>query len=266
MLDPQVVVRANAYGPDAAPPSALPAPAAPAAAAGAKPGSTTGLNLTARAMAAALDEIGQGLVIVDVPSGRLRHANRQALTECTCHGTLDLHDGHVQAPAPADQRALQQALGATLQGRRSLVTLRGPGAMPAEDLDDDAPPAPPLRPGSGALVVAVVPLPTEGTWPQALIVFGRRQAADTLAAGYFARLHGLTPTEESVLRALCSGRKPTDIAKDQGVAISTIRTHVNAIRVKTGAGSIREIAQQVATLPPIAPALRDGVGAPPDAP
>lgn len=215
------------------------------------------LDVTAEAMAAALDEIGQGLVIVDVPSARLRHANRQALTDCACHGTLELHDGHVRAPDPADDRALHLALAATTQGRRSLVRLRGchaevdAAASADRQLLADAPSKAP-----GSIAVAVVPLEAQGGWPQAMVVFGRRQVADTLAVGFFSRLHGLTPAEESVLRALCRGRKPAEITQDQGVAISTIRTHVNAIRVKTGAGSIREIAQQVATLPPMAPAAR----------
>lgn len=229
-------------------------------------------GVSAAALAAALDEVGQGLLIVDVPGGRLRHANRQALTECSCHGLLGVEDGLVRATDAADQRLLQQALSASLQGRRGLVSLRGggghpagaPGGSAAANLPEEAPEAastpPPRR--TPSLVLAVVPLQPAAGVPQALIVFGRRQMADTLAVGYFARLNGLTPTEESVLLALCRGAKPTEIAVAQGVAISTVRTHVNAIRLKTGAGSIREVTQQVAMLPPLAPALRDGMATP----
>ena len=230
---------------------------------------SAGFEVSAAAMAAALDEIGQGLLVLDVPSGRVRHANRLALTECACHGLLCLEDGMLRAPAPVDHRLLQQALQASLQGRRGLVSLRGGGPARSEDSSDAVgsageadepartPGSRPLRPV--ALVVAVVPLPTHLGLPQAMVVFGRRQMADTLAVGHFARLHGLTPAEESVLLGLCRGHKPTDIATTNGVAISTIRTHVNALRFKTGASSIREITQQVAMLPPLAPALRDGL-------
>lgn len=255
-------------------------PARPAASSAAPFPDAHPSGVSAAAMAAALDEIGQGLIILDVPAGRLRHANRQALTECACHGLLSLEDGAVRATDPADHRQLLQALQATLQGRRTLVSLRGGAPHRAEaseamhrtrgtapGAEASAPEAPARAPARGAvrpaaLVVAVVPLQAQFGVPQAMVVFGRRQMADTLGVGYFARLHGLTPAEESVLLGLCRGHKPTEIASAHGVAISTIRTHVNAIRLKTGAGSIREIAQQVATLPPLAPALRDGLPGP----
>lgn len=249
---------------------------------------------SADVLTAALDEVGQGLLILDAPTGRLRHANRLALGECVRHDLLSLEGGALRAIDPADQRLLQQALQASVQGRRGLVSLRGgppttvadaEGARsvdsdtaiarasdPNRNLDADLELRRSGRPPSGSgratrgvrpvvLVVAVVPLPPHFGLPQALVVLGHRQLADALGVGHFARLHGLTPTEESVLLGLCRGRQPADIAADQGVAISTIRTHVNALRVKTGASSIRALALQVAHLPALAPALRDHTAA-----
>jgi DNA-binding CsgD family transcriptional regulator len=200
------------------------------------------------ALAAALDEIDYALLLVDLPSGRVRHSNRQALVEWQRHGTLEWPDGIAQAADSTGQRAWLGALVAAAGGRRSLITLR---ARPDALLED-----PQLT--SVAVSVAVVPLPSDGTTGpmQASVVFGKRQVADALSVGFFSRLHALTPTEDAVLLGLCRGLKPSEIAVSHGVAISTVRTHVNAIRLKTGTCSIRELVHKVSTLPPMAPAVR----------
>jgi DNA-binding CsgD family transcriptional regulator len=50
--------------------------------------------------------------------------------------------------------------------------------------------------------------------------------------------------------------RPTAIARQQNVAVSTVRTQIGSIRAKTGAGSISELVRQVAVLPPLVGALR----------
>ena len=50
-----------------------------------------------------------------------------------------------------------------------------------------------------------------------------------------------------------------EVARQQGVAVSTVRTQIGSIRAKTGAGSISELVRQVAVLPPLVGALRAGV-------
>jgi DNA-binding CsgD family transcriptional regulator len=190
-------------------------------------------------LGAVLDEIDYGVMVVDPSSASVLHANRLALDEVHVQRTLRLTDARVEAADPPARRALEAALAAVRLGRRSLVRL------------------PPAHGGEGREAqAAVVPLAAEGGSVRALLVFGKRQVADTLAVGFFARAHALTPTEDAVLAALCSGRKPAQIAHDHGVAISTVRTHVNSIRVKTGTTSIRELIGRVSTLPPMAPALR----------
>jgi DNA-binding CsgD family transcriptional regulator len=59
-----------------------------------------------------------------------------------------------------------------------------------------------------------------------------------------------------VLAALCDGTPPRQIASALGVALSTIRSQLGAIRAKTGAASIRTLVRQVAVLPPLVGALR----------
>lgn len=194
-------------------------------------------------LGAVLDEIDYGVMVVDPSSASVLHANRLALDEVHVQRTLRVTAGRVEAADPPTRRALEAALAAVRQGRRSLVRL---------------PPEPPQAHGEDGreVQVSVVPLAADEGPVRALLVFGKRQVADTLAMGFFARAHALTPTEDAVLGALCRGRKPAQIAQDHGVAISTVRTHVNSIRVKTGTTSIRELIGRVSTLPPMAPALR----------
>jgi DNA-binding CsgD family transcriptional regulator len=50
---------------------------------------------------------------------------------------------------------------------------------------------------------------------------------------------------------LCLGHPPAEIATLQGVALSTVRTQIANIRLKTHSASIRDLVQRVAQLPPM---------------
>jgi DNA-binding CsgD family transcriptional regulator len=91
---------------------------------------------------------------------------------------------------------------------------------------------------------------TEGS---ALLVFGRRQVCEPLSVQFFAREHRLTTAETAVLHGLAEGLRPAEIAKDAGVPMSTVRTQITSIRLKTGARSIGELVRLVTVLPPIVP-------------
>ena len=107
-----------------------------------------------------------------------------------------------------------------------------------------------------ALSVAVIPLRLSAGTPLTLVMLGRRNLCQTLSAQGFAHCNGLTPAEAAVLAALSCGRSPGSIARSQGVALSTVRTHITKIRAKTGAASIRNLVERVAQLPPMVSALR----------
>jgi DNA-binding CsgD family transcriptional regulator len=49
---------------------------------------------------------------------------------------------------------------------------------------------------------------------------------------------------------------PAEIAHEQGVKISTVRTQISAIRQKTGTSTITALVRLVAGLPPMVGALR----------
>ena len=68
--------------------------------------------------------------------------------------------------------------------------------------------------------------------------------------------YGLTLAETRVLEALSEGLHPNDIATRYGVGISTIRSQIGSIRLKTRSDSIGALVRQVAVLPPLVGALR----------
>ena len=59
-----------------------------------------------------------------------------------------------------------------------------------------------------------------------------------------------------VLAALGMGVAPADIAQEQGVKLSTVRTQIGSIRAKIGVSSITDLVRRVAALPPMVGALR----------
>lgn len=188
-----------------------------------------------------LDEIDYGLLVVNA-RGLVQHANHLARHELGS-GRLMFWgaDGSVACTSGALTQQLMDGIACGLRGRRRLLYLK-----------NDA----------HTLPVAVVPLThaLEDPAGSVLLLLSRQRAGDNLALQMFAREHSLTPTEESVLRALCDGREVDEIAVQHGVAESTVRTQVRALRDKTGATGIRHLVQRVMTLPPVVPALRgDGV-------
>jgi len=225
----------------AAHPSLRPNPAAPHAA-----------SLLARWLAPALDQVGRGMLLV-TETGRVLHANRLAHANLEGNAALVLEHGHLRGRTAAEALPLAEALAnAGLRGLRRLLTL-GPGPRP--------------------LTVAVLPLdsPADGdaddeaanSAPRAVLVSlpqgrgaGSGAQVQDLALSCYARQHGFTAAETAVLQALLEGQTPIDIARAKGVQLSTVRTQIGQLRVKTGARSIRDLLDRVATLPPMMAVLQ----------
>lgn len=187
-----------------------------------------------RWLSAALDEIDYGIVLIGA-DGRVQHANQVALAELDAQHPLLLSFGELRARRGADAQALLGALhDAQRRGLRRLLTL-GEGAQQVS--------------------ASVVPLAAPGG---TLVILGKRQVSAELAVQGFARLHGLTGGEARVLAALCGGLRPAEVAAEHGVALSTVRSQISSIRLKTGAASIRDLLAQVARLPPLMGRLRSG--------
>lgn len=182
----------------------------------------------------AIDELDYGMAIVN-RQGRLVLANHCArrMFERADGVCLLQQDRPVARHASREESLARAIQAAAHQGRRGLVVVG----------DDKRP-----------QTVAVVPLgdqPVQGV----LLVFGKAQMCEALSVDHYARVHGLTHAEGMVLAALCDGDTPAEVAERFGVAVSTVRTQISAIRQKTRSGSIRELVRRVAVLPPIVPAF-----------
>lgn len=197
----------------------------------------TATSMGWRWLAAALDEIDYGMLLLD-EDALLLHVNQAARAELDAEHPLQLLGRELRARDPRDVQPLHAALHDALRrGLRKLLTL-----------------------GRGALQVgvSVVPLGALGHDERGatLVILGKRQVGAELALQGFARSHGLTPGETRVLAALCRGEPPAAIAAAHSVAICTVRSQIGSIRQKTGAPSIRALLRQVAVLPPLMGVLR----------
>lgn len=191
-----------------------------------------------RWMSATLDEIDYGMLLL-CDETQVVHANHAARAELRdADHPLQWQEGALHARRPQDAVALSAALSsAAHRGLRRLLTL---GA------DEQR------------MSISVVPLAAlDGDHAGAtLVILGKRAVCETLSVEGFARSHGLTPAETRVLVALCKGAQPSDTAAQLGVRVSTVRSQIGSIRLKTGAPSIRALVRQVAVLPPLMGVLR----------
>lgn len=189
----------------------------------------------AACLALALDEIDYGVVVLD-GRGAVLHANRRAEAELASDHALQRDGARLRARGGPGQVLFAEALRAAGRGLRRLVELRHGGQTAS---------------------VALVPLPAAaGEAPVAtLVLMGRRRLCENLSMQSYARAHELTSAETRVLEALCEGETAAALALRQGVALSTVRTHIASIRAKTGTRSLQEVVRRVAALPPLVSAL-----------
>src|SRR3990167_1636530 len=183
-----------------------------------------------------LDEVDYGLLVID-GSGSIRHANHLARHEMASGRAIMTHGNVLLGRTTEFTAQIQQAIEQALRGQRRLVSLNLGG-----------------RDFSMAFVPLSHPLETDA--PCVLVSLSRQGACENLAVRMYARSQNLSPSEESVLLGLCRGLSIPDIARQHGVAQSTVRSQIKALREKTGCGSIRELLQLVNSLPAVVPALR----------
>lgn len=182
-------------------------------------------------LARALDELDYGIALLGA-DGEVLHLNHRARQLLDASLALQWSGTRLAASDPQDAATLQEALhAATRRGLRRLLAL-----------------------GRGAARQSAALVPVEAG--VAALLLGKSQVCEDLSIQCFARNHALTAAETRVLSGLGSGARPTQIAREQGVKLSTVRTQIGAIREKTGADSIGALVRQVAALPPMVGALR----------
>lgn len=212
---------------------------APASTAASAPTSTMGFlpqGLEQSLLLRVMDEIDYGVLVIDA-QGRLRHANHLARHEMASSRILMSHGGVLLGVTTELTEQIQMALEHALRGQRRLLLLKDQGKE---------------------LSLAFIPLshPLESDAPTVLVLLSRQSACDNLAVRMYARSQNLSPSEEAVMMALCRGLSIPDIAQEHGVAQSTVRSQIKALREKTGSASIRHLLQRINSLPPMVPALR----------
>lgn len=184
-----------------------------------------------------MDEFAYGVLVTRL-DGVILHANQAARHELARTHLLSVHHDQLQARRPDHSKTLHAAINRVAQGKRSLITL--------SDLDSEG------------LTLAVLPLKNESGLPavRAALLFQRPSVCESLMLCFFARCHGLTNTEEQVLGILCHGHSAPQVAAEMKLAVSTVRSHVRSLCSKTRCRGVRQLVNRVATLPPVAPALR----------
>ena len=106
-------------------------------------------------------------------------------------------------------------------------------------------------------MVSVLPLGAAvGEVTRVLVMLGRRELCSALGLELLAKSYGLTWAESRVLSALTRKATPREIAVQNAVALSTVRTQISSIRAKLGTRSIEGVLLRAAEVPPMASALR----------
>lgn len=186
----------------------------------------------AQTLAEAADLLATALMVLRA-DGTLLHANRaaQALLQAGREWQLD-----------AAQRVAPCSAGPQLAWASAVHAV----------LASDAPSRVPLpRLGAGARLSS---LPrTEGAERTLLLSLppAPGTAADLPA---YAAAHGLSPTETRVLQRLALGEGSARAAAALGLQATTVRTHVLALRRKTGHATLPALVQTLGRLPPVRPA------------
>ena len=183
---------------------------------------------------AALDSLGQGVLIVDA-AARILFANHAA--DGAFDGGLRLADGVLCGGLPSETVHLHLAIAAGsrdgMNGSRDTVAIsRGPSRTP--------------------LSLLVIPLRAELDWiarhQQAAIIFiTDPDDAAELDERQLQKQFGLTPAEAGLVREMVRNGSLQDAADRLGIRIATARTHLHRVLAKTGARSQADLMRQMLT-------------------
>ena len=182
--------------------------------------------MTLPLLQAVLDSLPHAVAVLDA-AGRLAYWNAAARVRLTAAG-WSLVDQRLRAADAADRDALSRALPNTCaRGRMQLLALSLKG-----------------RPARAALA----PVHVQGQcW--AVLLLDREVLCGSIEMQLFASSSGLTPAESRVLSCLTHGLRPTQIAREHGVSLSTVQSQVTALRSKTRTSSVMDLLANVARLP-----------------
>ena len=185
-----------------------------------------------------LDVVPHSMLLV-TQAGHVLFANRTARCELDAQHPVHLLGRELRVRRTQDIAPLRDAIHrAATKGLQRLLRIGDPDRK--------------------AITVAIAPAgePAGNQPGSAMLIFCKREVCEDLSADAFSRQFGLTGAEVRVLKQLCCGRSPAEIAIRQGVAISTVRTQIASIRIKTGVGDIATLVREVSLLPPLMSLMR----------
>lgn len=186
------------------------------------------LRARAAALDAGLDALPQGIAVVDA-GGRLLHANASLLAMAARRDGLALDRSGLALADARAQAALRHALNLAFAVRAGRIRLLPDG------MSLTAP-----RPSGGlAWAVQVLPLRPGGAGPLgafagAVVLVKDPAARRAPSVLLLQRLLGLSPAEAALAAGLAAGQDLAAQARRRGVSRETLRTHLAAIRHKTG--------------------------------
>jgi len=184
------------------------------------------------ALLAMIEHVDYGLLLLSVETREILVANARArhALQAQRRSGLALTDGRLHAWCADDENALERALGLAGKGVRSL--------LPFADTQEHS--------------VGLIPAGGPGTHSLAMLIFSRSAACDNTSMALYAKACRLTAAESNVLSAICTGKRPHEVATECGVLVSTVRSQLRSIRQKSKTRSIRHLVETVSRLPPIA--------------
>lgn len=202
--------------------------------------------------ATALNHLGHALVVLD-QAGKVRFMTPLAEELVRRGEVLALVGGYLRARHSEGNAELSRLIRDACRGVGGSLSLaranfHGEGADPSLPYQISALP---LREGMGLAALSPMAMPAQ---PGAmLLIHDPLRAGGPDARARFAAHYRLTPAETRVLDLLLQGLVPKHIAARHGVGISTVRTQLSSLFLKTGARNQRDL---------VALALGSGSGQP----
>jgi DNA-binding CsgD family transcriptional regulator len=194
----------------------------------------TDLAAPADLLSAVMECLPHGVAVVDA-NAHLSYWNGAGRARLMAAG-WSLRDGRLHAPRCAATKPWEQALRETCtRGLSRLVRMSCVEPVTHVAL------VPVTMPSAVVNAAADAGL--------ALLLPGREALCGPLEMALFGSSSGLTMVESRVLERLMHGQRPAQIAREHGVAISTVRTQVAAVLAKTQSDSMMGLLSRVARLP-----------------
>jgi DNA-binding NarL/FixJ family response regulator len=184
---------------------------------------------------AALDRLPVGVIVVD-GTGHTLYLNRRGATLCAAEDGLILGTGGLcRASSPTETATLLSAIAETVAGGQTkALSINRPSLK---------------RPLSALISPLPNHLPEGG--PSAALYISDPDDLPLVPTEQLARLLDLTPSEARIARSLALGLSLEDAAAASEVTVSTARTYLKQVFMKTGTARQAELVKLVLGLPSV---------------